>query len=417
LKGKPINQFRHGHATHPDWRIAAELVLAQIRAQSQNPTYEALHQQPSLLGIVYWTAQLDGQGAQIIDLLRAQTGVESWTGCCAYALCANDVEYIDEPALCVMLGDFPNDSVKIFSGRQRAPALDSKTETGALAAFSALVHADPNTPDLGDLVRDMAGLTESGFIFGGVASGRAETVSQIANDVLTGGLSGAMFASSVALRTRITQGCTPIGVERTVSACHQQFLQSLDHAPALDLMLTDLGIKDPVRSSRDGEVLIKALPVHKLREGLLVGIAPPRSERSGLADAGRFGDYAVRHVVGIDPINRTLALADEIRVGDRIVFCRRDGEAAQLDLEQMCAALQSELTSENKNIRGAHYVSCVARCNQAFSSNDPREALINELKVIASTLGEFPLIGFYANGEIARDNLYGYTGVLTVFTN
>jgi small ligand-binding sensory domain FIST len=26
-----------------------------------------------------------------------------------------------------------------------------------------------------------------------------------------------------------------------------------------------------------------------------------------------------------------------------------------------------------------------------------------------------PLVGFFAGGEIARDHLYGYTGVLTVF--
>jgi len=27
-----------------------------------------------------------------------------------------------------------------------------------------------------------------------------------------------------------------------------------------------------------------------------------------------------------------------------------------------------------------------------------------------------PLVGFFANGEIAHHRLYGYTGVLTVFT-
>ena len=27
-----------------------------------------------------------------------------------------------------------------------------------------------------------------------------------------------------------------------------------------------------------------------------------------------------------------------------------------------------------------------------------------------------PLVGFFAGGEIARKQLYGYTGVLTVFT-
>ena len=31
-------------------------------------------------------------------------------------------------------------------------------------------------------------------------------------------------------------------------------------------------------------------------------------------------------------------------------------------------------------------------------------------------MGEVPLVGFFAGGEIARHHLYGYTGVLTVFT-
>ena len=30
-------------------------------------------------------------------------------------------------------------------------------------------------------------------------------------------------------------------------------------------------------------------------------------------------------------------------------------------------------------------------------------------------LGDVPLVGFFAAGEIAHQNLYGYTGVLTVF--
>ena len=30
-------------------------------------------------------------------------------------------------------------------------------------------------------------------------------------------------------------------------------------------------------------------------------------------------------------------------------------------------------------------------------------------------LGDFPLVGFFANGEISNNRLYGYTGVLTLF--
>ena len=38
-----------------------------------------------------------------------------------------------------------------------------------------------------------------------------------------------------------------------------------------------------------------------------------------------------------------------------------------------------------------------------------------ELKLITQYLGEFPLIGYFANGEIYNGRLYGYTGVLTLF--
>ena len=30
-------------------------------------------------------------------------------------------------------------------------------------------------------------------------------------------------------------------------------------------------------------------------------------------------------------------------------------------------------------------------------------------------IGEVPLVGFFCNGEISHDRLYGYTGVLTLF--
>ena len=34
---------------------------------------------------------------------------------------------------------------------------------------------------------------------------------------------------------------------------------------------------------------------------------------------------------------------------------------------------------------------------------------------VVAALGDVPLVGFFAAGEIARHHVYGYTGVLTVF--
>jgi len=60
---------------------------------------------------------------------------------------------------------------------------------------------------------------------------------------------------------------------------------------------------------------------------------------------------------------------------------------------------------------GAIYVSCAGRGGPHFGAPSA------ELQVVQHALGEVPLVGFFANGEIAYRHLYGYTGVLTVFTN
>jgi small ligand-binding sensory domain FIST len=39
-----------------------------------------------------------------------------------------------------------------------------------------------------------------------------------------------------------------------------------------------------------------------------------------------------------------------------------------------------------------------------------------ELQLIRHELGEIPLVGFFASGEMLDGELYGYTGVLTLFT-
>jgi len=36
-----MNRFLHGHATHPDWRIALALAAAQIDAQRHEPGHAA----------------------------------------------------------------------------------------------------------------------------------------------------------------------------------------------------------------------------------------------------------------------------------------------------------------------------------------------------------------------------------------
>jgi small ligand-binding sensory domain FIST len=59
---------------------------------------------------------------------------------------------------------------------------------------------------------------------------------------------------------------------------------------------------------------------------------------------------------------------------------------------------------------GALYVSCCGRGGPHFGAPSA------EAQILRHALGDVPLAGFFAGGEVARHHLYGYTGVLTVFT-
>lgn len=90
-----------------------------------------------------------------------------------------------------------------------------------------------------------------------------------------------------------------------------------------------------------------------------------------------------------------------------LLFCRREGHRAVKDMQRMLDALKASLAGPP---RGALSFSCQGRGASLFGEADA------EMRMIRAALGDIPLVGFSANGEISRNRLYGYTGVLTVFT-
>ena len=397
--------FLHAHATHPDWRIALALAGAQIEAQRRLADHVA---EPTL-GWVYLTDHYAAQAEALLAELRRRWPGVAWVGAVGVGIAANGVEYFDEPALSLLLGDIAPEHFRVFSGLRPLAGFEASV---------AQVHVDPATPDVAALIGDMADRTATGYLFGGLASARTEAL-HIADGVLRGGLSGVAFDAGVAMLSRVTQGCQPVGPVRRLTAAERNLLGTLDGAAALDCLLRDLGL--------DHAEPREALP--RLRQ-TLVGL----SDRSDdvLSRPGQFGtDTRVRHLVGIDPAQRGIAIADSAEVGMQLAFCSRDTEAARRDLMRICAEIREELEPETlpletalamqggsadsaphaaRRMAGAVYVSCAGRGGPHFGAPSA------ELAIVRHALGDVPLAGFFASGEIARRHLYGYTGVLTVFT-
>ncbi len=77
---------------------------------------------------------------------------------------------------------------------------------------------------------------------------------------------------------------------------------------------------------------------------------------------------------------------------------------------KLADAVESMVRFVEKPPRAGIYFSCVGRGPNLFGPHS------EELSIIREVLGDFPLVGFFGNGEISHDRLYGYTGVLTLFT-
>jgi hypothetical protein len=61
--------------------------------------------------------------ASILQRLAAElSGAGHWTGACGASVCAADAEYLDEPALPVMLCDVPRDQFRVCAGVAPLPS-------------------------------------------------------------------------------------------------------------------------------------------------------------------------------------------------------------------------------------------------------------------------------------------------------
>lgn len=434
--------FPSGHATHPQWRMAAALVLAQLRAQMALPEYASA----PTLGVLYITDHYANEAQALLDYLSGELPeIHDWSGTVGVGVCASNAEYFDEPALSVLLLDIPAHQYRVFSGVAPLPA-QARRSVGAFTAHTALIHADGRAPDLADLLVEMAARTESGYLFGGLTASRTASVQfAVAGDgniagqgqasgVFDGGLSGIAFAEGVGLVSRVTQGCQPVGVQHTITAAQDNVVLTLDGAPALDVLLQTL------------EVTLEGDPQPALRKvrATLAGLVDPGEHTQGprhTGHTGHFGtDTRVRHIVGLDGTRRGVALADQVEAGMSLSFCQRNAAAARADLMRICAEIREELSPEEmpsaplaslgaqgllravphatdasaspqvgRRMCGAIYVSCSGRGGPHFGGPSA------EMQIVRHALGDVPLAGFFAGGEIAHHHLYGYTGVLTVF--
>ncbi|MGE0719014.1 MAG: FIST C-terminal domain-containing protein [Alphaproteobacteria bacterium] len=370
-----MSGFRAGAATGDNGMAAVAAAWARAGGAPEGAN----------LGFLYLSEEAAPAFADALAWLQRESGIAEWVGGIALGVCGDGLETVDAPAASLLVGRLPPDGFRAFGlDRPGDPPLGA-TDAGWIARATptlAIVHGDPRDQGLPAMLDGLADATGA-FLVGGLMT-TAVPATHAAGGRRAGGVSGVLLGADVAVATGLSQGCSPIGPQRQVTAADANVVLALDGRPALEVMLEDIGPEMAADLRRAAGRLFVAFPV-------------AGSDRA---------DYLVRNLVAIDPRRGWVAVAENVSPGDRLFFCTRDREAAAADLQRMLADL---VRRGGREAKAAVYCSCIARGPNLFG---PDAA---EMAAIRAALGPVPIAGFFANGEIFHTRLYGYTGVLTLF--
>ena len=112
----------------------------------------------------------------------------------------------------------------------------------------------------------------------------------------------------------------------------------------------------------------------------------------------------MRNVVGADPASGTLAIGDEVHIGQTLQFHVRDAGAADEDLHELLAGHEAD---------AALLFTCNGRGRGLFGSPDHDAGVVDRL------LGPLPVAGAFCAGEVGpvggRNFVHGFTVTLALF--
>jgi small ligand-binding sensory domain FIST len=339
------------------------------------------------VGILYTSEDLAPFLAKMINQLRIKTSVKDWVSASGYGTISQNEEVFGESASCVMVLDLPVNGYRVFSGNSNLGTELAAQQSDWLTEATmplAITHVDPRRADAVDAINNLAEKTSS-FLIGGLTAASSDSphLVKIEKECISG---VAISPIQTEILTGLSQGCSPISKTLTVTKAKQNIIIELDKKPAFDVLMECLGDEFQKNIQTMAGTIFIAFPI-------------PGSDTA---------DYTVRNLIGLDPDNKVIAISEHISEGDPLLICRRDEKTAVEDMRRMVTSIKQRL--KDKSIRGGIYISCAARGPNQFAATN------KETDIIREVLGDFPIVGFFANGEISRDRVYAYTGVIAVFT-
>ncbi len=392
--------------TSTQLRFVSALSDASLTADALRQIEALLRPQlagPVDLAVVFATPEHADQFELIQRCLTDLCDPAHTLGCTAEGVIGVRREVQRRAGLTVLLGTLPGAELLPFSYLKLDwPALLSAPEQLASSLNpdeadlrGMIMLADPFSTPTVRLLPALGDALPGVPVCGGMASAFREPGKNrllIDGEVLREGAVGLTIAGDVRVDCTVSQGCLPVGRPLVITKARRHVVQELGGRPAVRVVADLLHELEPAQRQ-----LVE-------RNGLLVGrVLNEYQDRFGR------GDFLIRNVLTIDHDAGYLAINDpQVRVGQTVQFHVHDRHTALDDLRLLLDGQRLHGPAS-----GALLFSCSGRGDRLFGQ--PHQ----DANLVADALGQAPLAGFFAGGEIGpiqgQNYLHSHTACLMAF--
>lgn len=357
---------------------------------------------PPDLAVLFVSADRAMLCDRLAECICRQLGTERLVGCTGEAIVGVTREVEEGPALSLWAARLPDTTVLpmhlTFERTADGPTIlgwpDELLE-GWPTDAALLVLGEPFSFPAELLLEQINEQHPGSPLFGGMASGGPlPGVNRLllGSQVLAHGAVVVLLHGAVQVRTVVSQGCRPIGPPYVITKAERNTIFELGGRPALARL----------------QEVFRTLPTHEqemVQRAVHVG-------RVVVEYQERFepGDFLVRNVVCADPESGAIVIGDYVRIGQTVKFHIRDWQTADADLRQLLAGLKA---TPGVNPGGALLFTCNGRGTRLFPGPH------HDAGAVAAALGDIPLAGFFAQGELGpvagKNFVHGFTASLAVF--
>ena len=374
--------FAASMSSHPDAAMAVGEVIGDV--------LERLGERPDI-SVAFISNEHLGSVHNIHAALRELLG-GSLIGTTSSSIIGGAKEVEQAPALSIWSATI-DDATPLKFSKTGGQHLTSDPPTSELisdpTSSTLILLADPHSFPVDDALVELERLHPGLTVIGGISSPSKGpgTVRMLFDDaVVAEGAVGLLVGQDRVLSV-VSQGCRPIGVPMTITACEGNRIDSMAGKTAreqLEQLFGDL-------TGHDQRLVNSSLHLGRVVD-----------ERKSTLDRG---DFLIRPIIDVDLPTGSLVISDKVEVGDTVQFQIRDaasaGEDLRLNLWNAGQAQSALLFSGN------------GRGVSLFEEFDHDAATINE------RLGIGAVAGMLCAGEIGpvgdRSYVHGFTAAMAFF--